>query len=246
MTVEKHSPAYDSLYANFKADNKTYPMFNGSAWRSVYDTKYVAEHGDLSLVIDRFGFDFSHNWTDTNVTDYFPLEIWNGDQSKLQELTKESWDWILYNRNVSNVTGAMPSNATIWPISAHIDSAFSQTKEAKSRLQLSLMYMLVVIACNIVKLSIMIWTLVVDRSTYIVTLGDGVVSFLQRFDPITRSNCMLGRDEMLYKIGYMPYHQLEGEDLDTHMLRVEGMWLPQRRRYFALMGKDRQIFYALL
>jgi hypothetical protein len=265
FAIEYGSPEWNTM----DSDNATWPKFNRSSWRTVYDTKYVAEHGDLYLVIDRLGFDLKYDWMNVNLSSsnsshFFPLRFNNSDQEHLRILTEESSDWIQYDKfflfdrgypidSVYNVTTNDTSQnvseisvSDSWPVSAHVDHAFSQSRPAMSRLQLSLTYILVVITCNVLKLSVMIWTLIIDRSTYIVTMGDSIASFLQRPDLITRHNCALGKEETLYKLGYMPYHEPEGEALDTLALRVDGMWLPDRRRYFALMGQDRQVFFALL
>ncbi|KAF3033635.1 hypothetical protein E8E12_004407 [Didymella heteroderae] len=226
--------------AAFRNASSKYEKFIGSAWQSVYNVKYVAENEDLYLVVDRFAFNVTQDWVNIDVTKYFNRHRAASNQGLLREILYESSDWIRYEAFYDNQT------AKDWPVSAHVDHAFSRKKVGNSRLQLSLVYILVVIACNALKLSIMIWTLIIDRSAYIVTLGDGVASFLQHPDPVTRSHCMLGKEEMLYKLGYMPYHELEGEELDTFNLRVDGVWLPQRRRFFALMGQDRQIFFAVL
>lgn len=236
--------------SNPNLTDRLYTRFNGSTWQDTYNTKYVAEHGDLFLVVDRFAFNITQDWAGINLTNYLSLELQNSDQASLRNLTIESPDWLRYDTFFNLANGYTPSNSSLgndsWPVSAHVDHAFSRLNSPKSRLQLSLTYILVVTACNLVKLGVMICTLVVDRSTYIVTLGDAVVSFLQRPDPITRLQCVLGKEEILHKLGYMPYHEMEGEELETHMLRVEGLWLPQRRRYFDLMGKDRQVLFGLL
>ena len=235
-----------SEWAMMNGDDTDYTRFTGSTWRKIYDTKRIAEHRELFLVIDRFAFNLTQDGTNASLKEYFPLRITNSDQRVLQELISESPDWIRYDKfyDLSDRTDLL--SATEWPVSAHVDHAFSHKIQANSRLQLSLGYILVVIACNVLKLSVMIWTLAIDRSSYIVTLGDGIESFLRRPDLITRTHCMLGKDEILFKLGYMPYHQLEGEELDTHMLRVDGVWLPQKRRHFALIGQGRQVFFALL
>lgn len=168
-------------------------------------------------------------------------------QDRLLELTSESWDWIKYDKLLSYATrGANRTSTRSSPVSAHVAHAFSMKVQPKSRLQLSLVYMLVVISFNGLKLGVMAWTLVSDKSTYTVTLGDAAASFLKHSDQTTTNQCILGKAEMLYKLGFSPYHNLLDEELETSLLRVQGTWLPQRRRYFSAVGRDRQIFYAFL
>ncbi|KAF2846144.1 hypothetical protein T440DRAFT_542799 [Plenodomus tracheiphilus IPT5] len=62
--------------------------------------------------------------------------------------------------------------------------------------------MIVVISFNLFKLLIMLWILFTDKSDYLVMLGDAAASFLERPDPFTLKECMLGKDEILRKRGH--------------------------------------------
>jgi hypothetical protein len=93
----------------------------------------------------------------------------------------------------------------------------------------------------------MSWVLYTDRTAYLVTLGDAVSSFLEEPDLTTTHLCMLGKEEMLYKLGHMPYLAPGSEDeLETLVLRSQGVWLPVRREYFFVLSRDRQMFFGLL
>jgi hypothetical protein len=241
-------------WLDVNASCNSYERLSNAEWREIYGTRYVAEHGDLILAIDRFAYNTSQDSTFPLTHRLFLYFDNLQPRDRLPELTSESWDWIRYDKLVKyaspsggyseTVPGTNATwGTTAWPVSAHVAHAFSARSGARSSLRLSLVYMLVVIAFNFLKLSIMIWTLLSDRSTHLVTIGDAAVSFLECPDPTTVDQCMLGKDEMRHNYG-TSNHVLTGEELESCVLRVQGVWLPQRRRYFDSVHRDRQIFYV--
>lgn len=80
----------------------------------------------------------------------------------------------------------------------HVAHAFAVRTLAQSRLQLSIHYIVVVIAANTLKLLIMLSVLILDRSSYLVTLGDAVASFLSSPDLTTTGRCLY-EDEYVLK-----------------------------------------------
>jgi hypothetical protein len=64
---------------------------------------------------------------------------------------------------------------------------------------------------------------------------------------VTQYQCMLGKDEMLLRLGHISYMPPGSwEEQETLSLRSQGMWLPQRREYFFVLSRDRQMFFGLL
>jgi hypothetical protein len=159
-------------------------------------------------------------------------------------MTAESPDWILYNQLTNNTDlFATP------PVSVHVAHAFSTIVRPQSRIQISLDFMIVVIAFNTLKLAVMVWVLATDKHDYIVTLGDATASYLRRPDLTTKGQCVLNRKEMMYHRGGTGFeHRRYGPSLpdDEFLRRVGGTWLPGTKKYFSLMGKDKQVFFALL
>lgn len=66
----------------------------------------------------------------------------------------------------------------------------SQNVEEKCTLHFSRGILLVVIACNAIKLGCLLWTLWRYKQPTLVTLGDAIASFLEEPDPTTRNYCM--------------------------------------------------------
>jgi hypothetical protein len=230
----------------------THKNLTNDVWRRIYGTKYVSEHGDLYLVMDMYAFESSQNSVTLSISKYYPLDIY-GNEDNFRNITSDgglSGGWINH-RNFAKMAlsdnNATYYNEKLGPLRAHVTHGIAKKVSPESRLQISLVFMLVVIAFNFFKLAIMTWVLYTDRSTYIVTLGDAAASFLERPDPVTQHQCMLGKDEMLLRLGYSSYMPPGSwEEQETLSLRSQGMWLPQRRECFLVLSRDRQIFFGLL
>lgn len=100
------------------SDNATWPKFNRSSWRSVYDTRYVAEHGDFYFVIDRLGFNLKYDWMDLNISSsntshFLTLRFNNSEQEHLRRLTEESSDWIQYDEFFLSTVGTQKRVSTM-------------------------------------------------------------------------------------------------------------------------------------
>ena len=261
FAIDQTSAEYEMLLQKVEFPNGTAPdggrathkNLTNDAWRRIYDTQYVSEHGDLYLVMDRYAFESSQDSVSLSVSKYYPLEI-DGTHENFRYVTsfngESSAGWI--NHLTFAGTSSQSNNATFYdekagPRLAHITHGIAKKVSPESRLQVSLALMLIVIAFNFFKLIIMTWVLYTDRSAYIVTLGDAAASFLERPDPTTQQQCMLGKEEMLFRLGHVPYLAPGSfREMESFSLRSQGTWLPQRRDNFFVLGRDRQIFFMLL
>lgn len=239
------------------AKNQTFERLSNTQWRQVYDTMYLTEHSDLVLVIDRLAYNATQS--STFPLSRLPFIAFENEyyRDRFPELTSESWEWLRYDRFIYHATPSWGANEHVpgtnitwginsWPVSARVAHAFSLKVPPNSSLRLSLVYMIIVIIFNVLKLLIMVWTLVFDRSMYLVTVGDATASFLQRPDPTTTNICVLGKDEVLHKLISSSYHARTAENRGSFMFRVRGMWLPQQRRQFSAVSRDRQAFYICM
>jgi hypothetical protein len=247
------SDTYVQLKRDVTSKPPTRRYLNNDEWRQIYNTQHVFENGDLYLILDAYAFLSLQRSVQLSVLPYGNVEL-NGTLDAVQKIMSpvgDGWgQWI----DFSSLPGQDPSlrNASdpkwqTWPWAAHVEIGISKIIKPKSRLQISLSFMLVVIFFNLLKLCVMSWVLYTDRTAYLVTLGDAVSSFLEAPDLTTGHLCMLGKEEMLYKLGYMPYLAPGSEDeLETLVLRSQGVWLPVRREYFFVLSRDRQIFFGLV
>jgi hypothetical protein len=251
IVIDRTSEEYEPLLQ--KAEEGTHQNLANDAWRRIHGTKYVSEHGALYFVMDMYAFGSSQDSAALSISNYYPLEIINGTEDIFRKITSDgrlSGDWIdhrQFAQKASETNNATFYNEKQGPTTAHVTHGIAKNVSPESRLQISLVFMLIVIAFNFFKLAIMTWVLYTDRSTYIVTLGDAAASFLERPDPVTQQQCMLGKDEMLLRLGHIPYMPRGSwEEEKTLSLRSQGMWLPQRREYFFVLSRDRQLFFGLL
>lgn len=247
-TIDARSEAYTALNtSSFSNESYTaeYRKLRGSQWLGFYNTKYVLDYGDLYLAIDRVAFDTPQHDVVISTSDYLPLEVKSGNLSVIRQITAEAGPWVDYKAFAQWATPQALTNAT-WPSSVRVTESFSRIIEPHSRILMSRDFMIVVVSFNALKLAIMVWVLMTDKSEYIVTLGDAVASFLSHSDPCTYNQCMLSKDEMLWTFGSRPYHIPEDEEMDKLQLRLNGVWLPSSLRYFVSLTADRQVFFALL
>ncbi|KAF1974112.1 hypothetical protein BU23DRAFT_462333 [Bimuria novae-zelandiae CBS 107.79] len=242
--IEHGSHAYDTLVvlSDDTQPGQTFRNLSNAQWKQIYGTKFVADHGDLFLSIDRMAFNTSNLPTAPNTDHFLPLYIEKSNQEIIHNLTIESADWIRYNHS----TGISVDEGI--PVSMSVKLAFAKIIEPHSRIQTSLYFMVTVIAFNLLKLAIMLRVLFTDRQDYIVTLGDALATFLKHPDPVTHGKCMYGKEEMMYYLGHAS-HYAKGEEKDIEeyfSARLAGTWLPQPKPYFAFITYDRQVFLALL
>lgn len=71
-----------------------------------------------------------------------------------------------------------------------IDYCLSQTTAEKCALQFSLPIMLIVIICNLIKITCMILIMLMKGPQPLVTVGDAIASFLVEPDPATKNKCL--------------------------------------------------------
>ena len=77
-----------------------------------------------------------------------------------------------------------------WTRNFPIDYCLSQTAPEKCALQFSLPIMLIVIVCNVVKITCMILIMLMRGSQPLTTVGDAIASFLMKPDPATKNICL--------------------------------------------------------
>jgi hypothetical protein len=247
--IEYGSQAWDDLNASFGPNAISLPpfrRFNDSSWKDVYYTDYLSGYGDLILAIDRFAFEPSQKFEAVSSAEYLPTCISSGDNPSIANFTGSSLPWIDYRAFLNKTSEPDRSYNKSWPLDAHITQAFATIVNGKSRIELSIDFMIIVIVFNALKLSVMLWVLFTDRSEYLVTLGDAAASFLQTPDPSTAEQCMLDKDVHLYRsergVGLDP----ETSAWAAMQNRMSGVWQPTKRRYLRSLSRGRQDFFVLL
>lgn len=136
-------------------------------------------------------------------------------------------------------------------VELHIVHAFARYASSTSRIQLSMHYLLVVIAANFFKLLIMASLLAMDhgQSRYIVTLGDAAASFLERPDPCTQGKCLLEDEKLTAEVDRStttPKADLESADStagDPALVETDiSGWHKRTLGYYALIRNEQARF----
>lgn len=249
-------------------NNELYNLIKPREWKRKFDTPFVG-YGDLYLEIDDYA---SHiNATSPSGYPKLPEGplYWEGpwpfqlpgNRDCVRNLTLITYangalgdadgdklittgDWINF-RDV--IMPAMPrdwkSKELYPPKYAHLSGALAaKTVARSSRLQLSLPFMMIIIACNTVKLFTMIYVLLMYRANYLVTMGDSAVSFLEHPDPATERMCIMSKDEIRTAIseGYFNSETNQNDALSALIKQSRHTWAKQYSRYSSALNKDRQ------
>ncbi|KAH7385181.1 hypothetical protein DE146DRAFT_702199, partial [Phaeosphaeria sp. MPI-PUGE-AT-0046c] len=248
--VTKFPPTLYKIYAiDAKSDicaflysSPEVETFWDDTWLDIYSKAHLSHYGHLYLAIDRFAFG-STSEPEANATsilsrDYVPSDV-RALSSEISPINSSPWiDYTnFYPKTVSTNT---------WPRKARVAQAFAVIIKAQSQLQLSRDFMIVVICFDFLRLIIMLWVLVTDRSDYLVTLGDAVASYLRQPEPMTEGKCMLDKAGHRFILGERTDL---GPDVDNHddfHKRLDGIWAPRKLQCSMLLPEDRQHIFVIL
>lgn len=198
-------------------DNGTWEQTDSSSKK--YDVSYNLHNfptsqfsGPLSLPQPRF----------INVSEIFPWGLRNLMPPSPDEKAKSFREpWL---NHLENGTARLDP-----PL--HIKYGFSTPTKDSSKVQIALSFMLVVIACNVVKAAAMLLTLRESFSSQLLTSGDAVASFLELPEPDTLGMCTFGKAAMR----------------STGSERLEpGVWELAKCRLSTTAGRDRMGSVAFL
>jgi hypothetical protein len=219
-------------FQKIRNDNTSVRLQNAQ-WKNIYSDDYVSKYGDLYLGIDQLAFNASMGpiGGSFSIADYLPRDVPSTSFKSYTRPSSEGWvpfEWLFNSRN------------TTQPLTVHITEGFTTDLGRNSRIQVNLWFMVIVISFNIFKLAIMLSTLIMDRSDYLVTLGDATASFLEDPEPLTDGKCTLETEEL-----FSSYNGLStvnnsdtsgAESIGTH---PQGIWQPRPRRYCSSIGFDK-------
>ncbi|KAI4645650.1 uncharacterized protein J4E79_010828 [Alternaria viburni] len=164
-----------------------------------------------------------------------------GGRATVKNLVTESSRWLDY----SNLGSFGKRRSGVW---LHVAKAASKKDlSVPSKVQVSKRFLILVACFNFIKFAVMFSVLVIDRSSYLVTLGDAASSFLEQRDRYTIDKCLLSREGMvarkdLPKIGY----NRGNKEIEQLHLRLQGSWLPYSRSYFSPYHDVASKVYAFL
>ncbi|KAJ8113639.1 hypothetical protein OPT61_g4273 [Boeremia exigua] len=228
------SSAIDMRSSNYTdlATNTSYIKLTNSEWKSAFAGSYTAEYSELILVCDEFELTPMLNSSVIEPQGKFLADMdfnrtYGIRFNVASETSETNWiTWEDFNRWNTRVA-------------LHVAHAFAAPAQARSRVQLSLYFMIVVISVNVFKLFIMLSVLVTDRSSYIVTLGDAAASFLSNPDPVTEGKCLLEDEKLIHdnNITVEKQHKSPQNGQNPDLLTTRG-WQSRTLSYFALIRNE--------
>ncbi|OCK73822.1 hypothetical protein K432DRAFT_472278 [Lepidopterella palustris CBS 459.81] len=185
--------------------NSTMHNFTNHDWGKVYDAQYVSETSDIYLVVDQVSYSVEYLSSDPvehNITE-MPHPVFIDPPTTLFQLVNFSdghWyvpDWYTVKDKNDNLR-TVPNLTRTY----HIQYAFAKPVDQTitSKVQIGLVFMIIVIVCNAVKALAMFLTFLDHRPQYLVTSGDALASFLSRPDPTTLGCCLSPYDKIEQRI----------------------------------------------
>jgi hypothetical protein len=240
----------------------SYDQIPGDKWLTAYDTDLV-RYGTLFLVVDEYRSRIDTVTLNGRPTTWPSMVTWEANdwnagkvnwtlQSSLKyelsttgflqtimETNAESKQWIrmdlLYNMSSTDIPSGDP------PKFAHVPQVFAQKLDTDSRIQLSLIFLIIVIVCNSIKLPTMLWVAFMERKDYLVTLGDGAASFLEHPDPTTQRMCILSKQDIVREVADAPSKAHHNDQLSRLVTQSGKRWTKQLSTYSNALNRDREV-----
>ncbi|KAH7379202.1 hypothetical protein DE146DRAFT_307283 [Phaeosphaeria sp. MPI-PUGE-AT-0046c] len=260
--VQLGSDEYNDIFDKSQGAGRDYDLIDGSKWTRIYDTNLVS-YGTLYIPVTEFRSEINNdtltgrpeNWPEVNtqIADEWNKGnvTWSLNAPLIHELSQTDFvrsitrtdstskSWIRMDIAYDQSARDKPSNNP--PKFANVPHVFAKRLDTASRIQLSLTFLIIVIVCNSVKLLTMIWVVFMERKDYIVTLGDGAASFLERPDPTTERMCILSKEEIVREVGDMPHRSKHNDQLSRLVGRSGKTWEPKYTTYSNALNRDREI-----
>jgi hypothetical protein len=238
-----------------------YDMLKSDQWVKAYDTALVS-YGMLYIAVEDYRSEID-NKTLTGYPENYP----NESTEKANAWAQGKVDWTLqsplkYELSSPSLiatitdTGAASkewirmdemyrmstrNDSTNIPRFAHVSHVFAQRLDTASRIQLSLTFLVIVIICNSMKLFTMLWVVFMEQKDYIVTLGDGAASFLERPDPTTERMCILSKPAIVHEVSEAPFKGRHDDQLSRLVTQSKRGWTEQFTTYSSALNKDREL-----
>ncbi|KAG9964147.1 hypothetical protein KCU61_g3045, partial [Aureobasidium melanogenum] len=238
---------YDARFVNYLSEDYLKLNTSGAVsnltnaqWMSVFGSDFVYDYTDLHIVFDAVGTASGltglSDPISISIDTSWPQPHWSfsaNDSSDIRYLNKSGQEWL----------------ATGQGYHVHAMYAFAHPASGQNEVQLRLHFMLIVIVANLVKAvvmgSVVLKTGLVDGSSYLVTCGDAVASFLACPDSNTKG---LSTASKLIMLGIAERDRCD----DDRPERVAGgtpvvegyAWKPQQHCMGSAMTSPRMLWWC--
>lgn len=222
---------------------------NTTTWSETHKSKYASTSGDLYLIYDQLAFFTTlENKSDTLSPNINASTTFNGNVSAMLE-SSQFWDSLDLGgfccKNPDNLGNTssnwIPSSNGTIPSSMHIVWAYTTKTQTDTNLEISLLFILVVIVFNMLKLYAMYRAFMENEGEYFITIGDAIVSYLRRPEPVSKGYSTYSREELLFHLGLIKPSALERELMDHRkaLHGFNGIWISSRRRFITSLSSNR-------
>ncbi|KAH0364866.1 hypothetical protein KCU65_g6487, partial [Aureobasidium melanogenum] len=234
---------YDATFVNQKSED--YQRLNQSSnisfltnaqWMKAFDSDLIYEYTDLYVVSDAVGTNTGSTGSINGITMSLNTS-WPQRSSTFSTDPKTSQEWLLTEQKYFvHAVGAY----------AHPASASGQGETA---VQLGLHFMIIVIVANLVKAIVMgsvaLKAGLIDGSSYLVTCGDAIASFLACPDPNSQGLSTASRSIMLGVEDYERYDDEPPRPTARGIRVLEGyVWEPQQHCMGSAMTSHRMLWWC--
>lgn len=220
-----------------------YTALSNLQWQKAYQSQLI-DYGDLYLAINQtalkaadgdtqhptLSFDSNYTWVMQNISRAF-----------VRKLILNETDKSILSRNRINMTAFNSDGVGNEPYYGQVTAARARIVSSRSRIQISLCFLIIVIISNAIKLATMLWVLFYEEPEFLVTLGDAATSFLKSPDPQTEGMCVYSREAILIEHGSGSKKSKQGNLLEDITHDSYGTWRERYHSYSLSLGRDREV-----
>jgi hypothetical protein len=195
-------------------------------WRAIYGADLVSGYGDLTLIVDLIQ-SYPMNASFLPVHGMIHLEG-NSTWPSARQVQPPA-ETLLFTIPITQDDWFTPDNHS----TMHIAGALSEQTKNQSQVQISLLFLAIVIVFNVLKGVVMVLTLIDKQHDLLLTCGDAVASFLERPEKLTEGYSVASKTRLLKRIG--PSKNLTGAKADPSLMMGD-KWKNRTRRYRSSTG----------
>ncbi|KAM0123886.1 hypothetical protein ACHAO1_011195 [Botrytis cinerea] len=193
----------------------------------IYDRKYVTGNGDVYLMIPDLFYkvDFDENGSVASNKTIDMKNYWvdtRGNSTGYSVGKKVSW----------KSTYVLIDPITDLYYYGPINSCYTETRIEQCKVKFSVLLMIVVIACNLIKAICMGFAARYVEKSPLVTLGDAIASFLRTPDPTTKGLCLVSKKDIQNHIWNGPLRPRQ--------------WNPRQEKKFWAASRKRWVIVNIL
>jgi hypothetical protein len=230
---------------------------SGNNLTSTYREDRLPEYADITLLIERISIDLNYTAyaTGINTSLYLPKVEFpttvrtSSNNTWAHALTSEGYVVsTALDSHWADTLEPLAFNGTLW---FKILGGFGRVGPRNSKIQMSLVFLLIVISANAVKVAcflVMLLRGVDEVGDPLVTIGDAIASFLAEPDESTKNHCSWSQTEYLWETGRIKRTRAREEDGLAAKLdrRCDGIWEKRRCQYGSALSESKRMLLTVM